>query len=142
MVTNIERLVYHRFARPVENIAIVSESIVEDPNVLSPRRSQEQGLLYGTLRRILHLHLHLYLYKVQHKQHLKPSDHSQIRKYVEWVFAQQVVDGNFSNKIFIRDEAHFPLVGYVHKQNCCICDSENPQVIEERPLHPEKVTVW
>jgi len=61
---------------------------------------------------------------------------------VEWVLEQQAVDGDFSNKIFFSDEAHFSLGGYVNKQNCRIWGSENPQVIEERPLHPEKVTVW
>ena len=30
---------------------------------------------------------------------------------------------------------------YVNKQNYCIWDSEKPQVIKERPLHLEKVTV-
>ena len=40
------------------------------------------------------------------------------------------------------DEAHFSLGGYLNKQNCRIWDSENPQVIEERPLHPGNVTVW
>ena len=37
----------HPFARSAENIAIVSESIAEDPNVLIPRRSQELGLSYA-----------------------------------------------------------------------------------------------
>ena len=36
----------------------------------------------------------------------------------------------------------FTLAGYVNKQNCRICGSENAKVIEERPIHPEKVTVW
>ena len=43
---------------------------------------------------------------------------------------------------FLSDEAHFKLGGYINKHNHCIWDSENLQVIEERSLHPEKVTVW
>ena len=34
--------------RSAENIAIVSESVAEDPYVPIPRRSQELGLSYGT----------------------------------------------------------------------------------------------
>ena len=52
------------------------------------------------------------------------------------------VDGNFSNKIFFSDEIDFTIGGYVNKQNCRIWGSENPQVIEERPLHTEKATCW
>ena len=48
------------------------------------------------------------------------------------------MDGNFSNKIFFSDEA---LDEYASKQNCRIWYSEKTQVIEEKPLHPEKVTV-
>ena len=33
VVTNIERPVHHHFARSAANIAIVSESVVKDPNV-------------------------------------------------------------------------------------------------------------
>ena len=49
---------------------------------------------------------------------------------------------DFSNKIFFSHEEHFTLSEYVNKQNCSICGSEDPPVIEERPLHLEKVTVW
>ena len=58
-------------------------------------------------------------------QLLKPADHSQCRRYVEWVLEQQAVGGNLSNKIFFSDEAHFTLAGYVNKQNCRILGSEN-----------------
>ena len=51
-------------------------------------------------------------------------------------------DSNFSNKIFFSDESHFTLGFYVNKQNYRIWDFENPQINEERPLHPEEVTVW
>ena len=60
VVTNLERPVHHRFACSAEIIAIVSESVVEDPNVSIPHRSQKLGLSYRTLWRILHLDLHLH----------------------------------------------------------------------------------
>ena len=49
MVTNIERPVHHRFACSAINIAIVSESAGEDPNVSIPCRPQELGLSCGIL---------------------------------------------------------------------------------------------
>ena len=73
---------------------------------LIPRHFQELGLFYSIL------------YKFQLTQHLKPADHSLRHRYVEWVLEQQPVDGNFSNKIFLSDEAHFALGGCVNKQNC------------------------
>ena len=54
---------------------------------------------------------------------------------------QQAVEGNFEYKMVFSDEAHFTLGDYANKQNCRIWDFENAQVIRERPLHPEKVTV-
>ena len=55
---------------------------------------------------------------------------------------QQAEDGNFSNKFFFSDEAVFTFCRCVKKQNCRIWVSENPEVIEERTLYPEKITVW
>ena len=43
---------------------------------------------------------------------------------------------------FLSGEAYFTFCGYDNKQNCRILGSENPQVIEEKPLHPEKISVW
>ena len=83
-----------RFAHFAENIAIVSERGAEDPNVSIPRHSQELGLSCGTLWRIFHLELHLHPYKVQLTQQLKPADHSQRCRYVEWMLGQQALDGN------------------------------------------------
>ena len=39
-------------------------------------------------------------------------------------------------------DAHFHIRGYVNKQNCRIWGSEKPYVIIEKPLHPQRVTVW
>ena len=42
----------------------------------------------------------------------------------------------------MSDKAHFHIGGYVNKQNCCIWASENPKMIIEKPLYPQRVTVW
>ena len=97
-----------------------------------PRRCQELGLSYCTLWYILYLDVHLRPYKAQPVKQLKPADHSQCRRYVEYALKQQAVDGKFSNKIFFNHEAHFTLGGYANKQNCRIWASEALQVIKER----------
>lgn len=38
--------------------------------------------------------------------------------------------------------AHFWLNGFVNKQNCRFWAEENPHVIMETPLYPQKITVW
>jgi hypothetical protein len=42
----------------------------------------------------------------------------------------------------MRDEAHFHLDGFTNTHNYRIWATENPMVIHEKPLHPERVTVW
>ena len=73
---------------------------------------------------------------------MKPADHLQCPRYVEWVLEQQALHCNFSNQIFFSDEAHFAFGWCVNKQNCRNWGSEDSQVIEEEQLHPEKVIVW
>ncbi|CAH2099714.1 unnamed protein product [Euphydryas editha] len=124
------------------NIAAVSESVEEHQNLSITKRAQHLGLFYGTLWRILHLDLHLHPYKIQLKQELKPADHAMRRTYADWVLEQQRLNDDFSHRIFFSDEAHIMLGGYVNKQNCRIWGSENPKVTVERPLHPQKITVW
>ena len=70
VVATSEKPVHHRFAHfapSAENIAIVSESVKEEPNVSGIR------LPYSTLWHILHLDLHPHSYKVQLTQLLKPG---------------------------------------------------------------------
>ena len=60
---------------------------------------------------------------------------------MEWIINHQKVDAGFSNKIILSDEAYFYLDGFVNHQNCRVWDSENPRVISEKQMHPQRVTV-
>ena len=48
----------------------------------------------------------------------------------------------FHQKIIMSVEAHFHLGGYVNKQHCHIWGSENPKMIIDKALYPQRVTVW
>ena len=60
-------------------------------------------------------------------------------KIVQFYFEE---DADFGRKIIFSDEVHFHLSGYVNKQNCRIWGTENPHVFVEKPMHPQRVTVW
>ncbi|GFT10062.1 transposable element Tc3 transposase [Trichonephila clavipes] len=64
------------------------------------------------------------------------------RRFVEWAQNEIAVVPDFHKRILFSDEAHFWLNDYVNKQNCRIWSEANPQVYDEIPLHPEKLTVW
>ncbi|GFV70012.1 uncharacterized protein TNCV_5074771 [Trichonephila clavipes] len=70
------------------------------------------------------------------------NDHQARRRFVEWAQNEIAVVPDFHKRILFSDEAHFWLNGYVNKQNCRIWSEANPQVYDETPLHPEKLTVW
>ncbi|GFU80678.1 uncharacterized protein TNCV_3347551 [Trichonephila clavipes] len=70
------------------------------------------------------------------------NDHQARRRFVEWAQNEIAVVPDFHKRILFRDEAHFWLNAYVNKQNCRIWSEANPQVYDETPLHPEKLTVW
>ena len=125
-----------------ENIAAVCESVAENPDTSIRHRAQELNLSRTSLQRILTNDLSLYAYKVQLTQELKPDDHLKHHTFVNWVHKQRQTDDDFLQKIIFSDEAHFHLCGFVNKQNCRIWAHENPRQIVEKPLHPQKVTVW
>ena len=42
----------------------------------------------------------------------------------------------------MADESHFHLNGFVNKQNFGYRGVENPRILNEKELHPQRVTVW
>ena len=77
--------------------------------------------------------LHLHAYKIQLTQELHPEDHAQRRTF----FGYWSI--NKSTVIF-RRKSSSQLGGYV--TNCRIWGTENPQVIQQLPMHPPRVIVW
>ena len=130
-----------RRARTPANIASVTHSVEEKPVFSIPRRSLELDILQTTLHRILHKDLCFKTYTVQLAQELKPDDHQQRRVFANCVLEMHESKPEFHRKIIMSDEAYFHLRSYVNKQNCRIWSSENPKMIIEKPLHPQRVTV-
>ncbi|CAH1991124.1 unnamed protein product [Acanthoscelides obtectus] len=131
-----------RSVRTPENIAVVKESVRDDPKQSTTRRSQELGISRTSLLRILHKDLTVHAYKIQLTQELRRADHISRRTFSDWLLEHRQIDANFSSKIMFSDEAHFTLNGTVNKQNCRIWANENPREYREQPMHPQKVTVW
>ena len=65
-----------------------------------------------------------------------------IQAYYENGRSNQNAYRALSTKIIFSDGAHFHLSGFVNKQNCRIWANDNPRVIVEKPMHPQRVTVW
>lgn len=139
---NVPVPIRERSARNEENIAAVRQSVAQNRNLSIPRRSQQLGISQTSLWRILRKDLGLRPYKIMLTQELKPMDHLQRRRFSDWALNKLETDPEFHHKIIFSDEAHFWLNGFVNKQNCRFWCEENPQEILEKPLHPEKLTVW
>ncbi|GFT23765.1 hypothetical protein TNCV_3512131 [Trichonephila clavipes] len=88
--------------------------------------------------------------KPENKQRLASCNWFSMGKRLPAVFSRirsvatkgRKINSEEKNAVYINDEAHFWLNGYVNKQNCRIWSEANPQVYVETPLHPEKLTVW
>lgn len=141
-VLDVQHSVRARSARTIENIVAVRDSVAESPETSVRHRAQELHLTPSTLHRILTKDLNLHAYKVQLTQELKPADHLQRRQYSQWMHEMHAADDHFTRKIIFSDEAHFHLSGFVNKQNCRIWADENPRELVEKPMHPQRVTVW
>ena len=130
-----------RTARTVENIKAVNECFAVDPEKSIQRRSQQHGLSYGTTWAILRKDLGLNAYKIQIDQGLKPADLPKRHNFSRWALGKLAEDPHFGTRLLFSNEAHFWLNGYVNTRNCRIWGEEQPEAIQELPLHPLKTTV-
>ena len=118
-VSDLPRTGRQRSVRTAKNVALVEDSIAENPDTSTRRRATQIGLSRRSLQRILR-ELHLFPYKTQMVQALQPTDLQFRLAYA--VHIQQLAreQNEFIHKLIMSDEAHFHLNGFVNKQNCRI----------------------
>lgn len=128
--------------RTVETIAAISAAIQRSPNRSVRRLSSVTGVSCTSVHRILTNDLHLFPYKIQTVQELKVQDVAQRLQFAETFLNMCEHDLSVIDNLYMSDEAHFHLSGYVNKQNCRFWAEDNPRQLHETPLHSQKVTVW
>ena len=118
-VSDLPRTGRQRSVCTAKNVALVEDSIAENPDTSTRRRATQIGLSRRSLQRILR-ELHLFPYKTQMVQALQPTDLQFRLAYA--VYIQQLAreQNEFIHKLIMSDEAHFHLNGFVNKQNCRI----------------------
>jgi hypothetical protein len=126
--------------RTAANTAAVQED-ARSPKILVGRRSNELQISETSLRQIMKKDIG-YPHKVQIVQKLLPTDAHSRLSFAERFLEVAHNDNNFLTNLIMSDEAHFDLDGFTNTHNCRIWATENPMVIHEKPLHPERVTVW
>lgn len=131
-----------RTIRSNENIQAVRDSVHEEPSTSTRKRATQLGISRRSLQRILVKDLKMYPYKIQMVHQLLPIDHQSRLTFSQRLLQLSNEIPDFYAKLLMSDEAHFHLSGHVNKQNSRFWATENPQILHETPLHPQKVTVW
>ena len=81
-----------------ENIAAVTETVLEAPSISIHPRSQQLNISETTLRRILHKNFSMKPYKVQLVQELKPIDHPMRFPFPKWTCDRLTEHADFGKK--------------------------------------------
>ncbi len=102
------------------------------------------GLDKLSIYQILHHDLHYHQFKLAITQSLKS-----IAYYVQKSFTETMLDKTDNNRFNVKnmtmsDEKQFHLEGAANEQNCHYWapSSDNPHIINEKPLHNLHLTVW
>mgnify|MGYP003623301927 CR=1 FL=1 len=128
-----------RTVRTEDNIERVRAAVLRSPQRSARRHSLELHLGRESVRRILK-DIHFHAYKMVGVQQLLGTDYAQREDFA--VRMQVLLHDEPDALIFMSDEAHFHLNGFVNRQNFRYWAHDNPRELHERPLHSPRVTVW
>jgi len=128
--------------RTPENIGRVREAFDRSPRRSAVRHATTLGITPRSVRRILHNDLHYHPYKIQIVQALNTRDYGARVRFCQEMLDLIGEDEDLVNNMWMSDEAHFHVSGFVNKQNFRYWSQANPRALHEKPLHSPKVTVW
>ena len=128
--------------RSQENIDVVQEELINNPDGISCRRNNS-GLPSATFNRIVRVDLKWHPYKIQRRHQLIPGDFQRRLQFCEW-FLQKNRAPQFLPNLIIGDEAGFWMNGRVSSQNVrkYAPRGENPDFTYEVSASREKQMVW
>lgn len=130
----------NRIIRTPENVNRVRLDILWSLNRSVCLRPFSFGVNESTTCQILKLNLAFHRYKIQFCQQLLTRDYQQRFNFAQLMI--ELMDNNDSTILFMSDEAHFHLNGYVNNKSCHYWSSVNRPRLHKAPLHTSKVTVW
>ena len=130
-----------RTARLPENIELVRQAILENPNV-SIRRNGT-GLTRTTFNLIARLDLNLHPYQMIRRHELQENDFRRRINYSQW-FVEQCQEEIFLQNVIIGDEATFCMNGRVNTRNTreYAPRGQPPDFFYDQRSSREKVNVW
>lgn len=131
-----------RSVRTPANIDRVRVAVERSPRRSARRQSAALGMANTSVRRILRLDLHHHPYKIQVVQAMNENDFAARRRFCQTLLDMFDENEDLVHNLWMSDEAHFHLSGFVNKQNFRYWSDENPQQLHQKPLHSSKVTVW
>jgi transposase len=131
-----------RTVRTPENIDRVRTAVTRSPKRSVIKHALALNISEPSVRRILHKDLSFHPYKIQIVQELKDADMVARMNFCQEMLQRLDGDENLIHHMFMSDEAHFHLNGYVNKQNSRYWSAINPLQLHQKPLHSPKVTVW
>ena len=106
------------------------------------RQSAALEISDRSVRRILRVDLRHHPYKIQVVQALNENDFAARRQFCETFLEKVEENEELVHNLWMSDEAHLHLSGYVKKQNFRYWSDQNPRELHQRPLQSAKVTVW
>ena len=104
------------------------------------RRSVPLQFHESSAQRILKKNVHYHPYKIAIVQYLNPANYEERLQFAQ-SFLEIFPEENKIDLQIMSDEAHFYMNGFVNKQNFRYWATENPQMMQEKSLHTQRVTV-